>query len=82
MNFKFFPGDSMVKNPSAMQEMQVWSLDQEDPLEEDMATHSNILVGKIPRTAESGGLQLIGLQRFRRDKVNDQRKAQYINFKK
>ena len=47
-----------------------------------MATHSDILVGKIPRTAESGGLQLIGLQRFRRDKVNDQRKAQYINFKK
>ena len=31
----------MVKNPPAMQEMQVWSLGQEDPLEEGIATHSN-----------------------------------------
>ena len=47
-----------------------------------MATHSNILVGNIPWTVESGGLQLIGLQRFRHDKMNEQRIAQYTNFKK
>ena len=41
-----FPGGSVVKNPPAMQEAQemwVQSLDQEDPLEEEMATHSSIL---------------------------------------
>ena len=35
----------------------IWSLGQEEPLEEGMATHSNILDGKIPRTEEPGGLQ-------------------------
>ena len=39
------------------QETQVWSLDQEDPPEKEMATHSSILAWKIPRTEESGGLQ-------------------------
>ena len=39
-----------------MQEMQVQSLDQEDALEKEMATHSIILVWKIPWTEESGGL--------------------------
>ena len=38
------------------QEMQVWSLGQEDPLEEGMATHSSILVWRIPWTEELGGL--------------------------
>ena len=38
-----FPGRSVVKNPLQMQETQVWSLGQEDPLEEEMATHSSIL---------------------------------------
>ena len=47
---------SVVKNPSAMQEMQVWSLDWEDPLEEGMATHSSILAWEIPWTEEPGGL--------------------------
>ena len=36
-----FPGGSAVKNLPVMQETQVWSLGQEDPLEEGMATHSN-----------------------------------------
>ena len=39
------------------QETEVRFLDQEDPLEEEMATHSNILAWKIPRTEEPGGLQ-------------------------
>ena len=36
----------MVKDPPAMQEMWVYSLGQEDPLEKEMATHSSILAGK------------------------------------
>ena len=38
----------MVKNLPAMQEMPVWSLGQEDPLEESVATHSGILAWRIP----------------------------------
>ena len=56
----------MEKNLLAMQEPQnmlVRSLDQEDPLEEGMATHSSILAWRIPWTKESGGLQSIGSQR-------------------
>ena len=43
------------------------SLAQEDPLEEGMATHSSILVWKIPWTEEPGGLRSRGLQRVRHD---------------
>ena len=46
----------MVKNSSAMQEMQVQSLDQKDPLEKEMATHSSSLAWEIPWTEEPGGL--------------------------
>jgi len=53
----------MVKNPPAMQETQVQSLGQEDPLEEEMATHSSILARKIPWTEEPGGLWSIESQR-------------------
>ena len=49
-----------VRNPPAMQETWVRSLDFEDPLQEDMATHSSILIWKIPWTEEPGGLQSIG----------------------
>ena len=44
-----------------MQEMQVQSLDREDPLEEEVATHSGILAWEIPWTQEPGGLQSMGL---------------------
>ena len=60
---------SVVNNLPAMQEIQVRSLGQEDPLEEKMATHSSILAGKIPWTEEPGGLQSIGLQRVGQDSV-------------
>ena len=43
-----------------MQETRVWFLSQEDPLEEEMATHSSILAWKIPWTEEPGGLQPMG----------------------
>ena len=46
-----------------MQETQVRSLGQEDPLEKEMAIHSNILAWRIPWTEELGGLQSMGWQR-------------------
>ena len=49
------------------QEVQVWSLGREDPLEEEMATHSSILAWRMPWTEKPGGLQSMGLQRFRYD---------------
>ena len=58
-----FPGSSAVKNRPAMQELQeMWiqSLGREDPLEEDMATHSSFLAWRIPWMEEPGGLQSRG----------------------
>ena len=46
----------MVKNPPAMWETWVQSLGWEDPLEEDMATHSSILAPRIQWSEEPGGL--------------------------
>ena len=54
----------MVKNLPAMQETQVPSLGQKDPLEKEMATHSNILAWKIPWTEEPGGLQFTGVSKI------------------
>ena len=57
-----FPCGSEVKNQPAMQkpqEMQFASLDQEDPQEEGMATHSSVLAWRISWTEETGGLQSI-----------------------
>ena len=48
-------------------EMQVQALGGEDPLEEDMATHSSILAWRIPRKEEPGGLHSIALQRVGHD---------------
>ena len=50
----------MVKNLPAMQDTWVQSLGQEDSLEKEMATHSNILIWEIPWTEEPGGLQSMG----------------------
>ena len=47
------------------QEMQVQSLGGEDPMKEELATHSSILAWRIPWTDEPGGLQPVGLQRLR-----------------
>ena len=57
----------MVNNLPAMRETQVRSLDRQDPLEKEMATHSSILAWRIPWTEESGGLQSMGLQRVRHE---------------
>ena len=54
-----------VKNLPAMQDTRVRSLGQEDPLEKQTETHSNILAWRIPWTEEPGGLQSLGSQRVR-----------------
>ena len=61
-----FPGGpSGLRTRLPTQEMQVRSLGQEDPLEEEMTTHSSILAWRIPWTEEPGGLPSMGLERVR-----------------
>ena len=57
----------VVKNLPAMQETQIKSLGQEDPLEKEKATQSSILAWRIPWTEEPGRLQSMGSQRIRHD---------------
>ena len=57
----------MVKNPPAQLKMWVQSLDREDPLKKDMATHSSILAWEIPWIEEPGKLQSTGLQKVSHD---------------
>ena len=54
-----------VKNLPAVQKTQAQSLGCKDPLEKDLATHSNILAGKISWAVEPGGLQSMGSQRVK-----------------
>ena len=56
-----------VKNPPTMQEVQVQSLGQKEPLEKGMATYSSIPAWRIPWTEQPGGLQSMGLQRVGQD---------------
>ena len=66
VSYQGFPGWSVVKNMSAMQEPQemwVWSLGREDLLEEGMATYSSILAWRISQTEAHGGLQSTGSQK-------------------
>ena len=55
------------KRLPAVQETWVQSLDQEDPLEKEMATHSSVLAWKIPWTEKPGRLQSMGSQRVGHD---------------
>ena len=66
-----FPGGAVVKNLPAMQEMQIWNLDREDPLEKEIVTHSSILAWKVPQTEELGGLQSLESQRVGQDWAHD-----------
>ena len=59
--------DQSLKNLTAMQETQVWSLGQEVPLEKEMATVSSILAWNIPWTEEPGMLESMGSKRVRQD---------------
>ena len=58
-------GAQTVKNLPALQETQVQSLDQEYPLEKEVAIHSSILAWRIPWTEEPGGPQSMWSQRVR-----------------
>ena len=65
-----FLGGAVVKNPPASAgdaRDMVRSLDQEDPLDKEMATHSSILAWEISWTEEPGGLQSMRSQRVRHD---------------
>ena len=53
----------VVKNSPVMQEMQVRSLGEEDPLEKEMTSHSSILAWEVPWTEETDGLQSMGSQK-------------------
>ena len=59
----------MIKNLSAMQETLPRPLGQEDSLEKEMATHSSILAWRISQIKKPGGLQSMGSQRLRQDRV-------------
>ena len=63
-----FPSGASGEDPTCQckrHETLVWSLGREDPLEEEMATHSSILAWRIPWTEAPGGLQSTGSQRVR-----------------
>ena len=68
----------MVKHLSAVQKVWVWSLGWEDPLEEEMATHSSIPAWRIPWTEEPGGLQSMGLQRVRHNWATNTTTTNYL----
>ena len=61
-----------------MKETQVWSLGQEDPLEEGMATHSSVLAWRIPWIEKPGGLQSIGSQRIKQNWSNLAHRHTYL----
>ena len=78
----------MVKNRLPIQEPQEMRfrslgqedpLDWEDPLDEEMATHSSILAWEIPWTEERGELQSTGLQWVRHDLLTEQLKENHPN---
>ena len=69
-----------VKKLPAMQETRVWSLGQEEPLEEGTATHSRILAQKILWIEKPGGLQSMRSQRVGHDWVTNTH-TQFLNMK-
>ena len=79
------PCISAIKNPPAariclpLQEILVWSLVWDDPLEKEMAAHSSILAWKISRTEKLGKLQSMGSQRVIRDLVTKKQKNKNNN---
>ena len=72
----------MVKNLAAEQEPQVPSLGREDPLEKEMAMHSNILAWEMSWREEPGGLHSLGSQRVRYDLATKQQPTLKCLFSK
>ena len=63
-----------------MQETLIQSLGWEDPLEKEVATHSNILAWEIPWTEGPDGLQSTGLKKVSHDLATKQQQQQHSNF--
>ena len=59
--YQGFPSGSVVKNPPAIQEMRVQSLDQEDPLQKELGNHCSILAWEILWTEEPGRTTVHGV---------------------
>ena len=72
LKFRGFTGGSLIKNLPADAGDVGLILGQDDPLEEEMATHSSILAWRIPWTGEPGRLQSMGSQRARHDLATTQ----------
>ena len=75
---RVFPVAQKVKNPPAVQETQVWSLGQEDPLQKEMATHSSTLAWRVPWMEEPGRLLFMGWQRVGQDLTTKQQQQRKI----
>ena len=82
INNESFSDGSVVKNPPTMQETQVGTLGQEDPLETEMATHTSILAWEIPRTDEPGRLPCLGSQRVGHDLATKKQHLMNVYFSK
>ena len=76
------PVAQMVKNLPVMQGTKGQSLRREDPLQEEMATHSSILARRVPWTEEPGGQQSVGWQRVGNDWATDTHKEYMWNLGK
>ena len=61
--------------------MQARTLGQEDPLQEEMATHSSLLAWELSRTEQPGGLQSMGLQRVRYNLATKQQQHKAVGRK-
>ena len=68
----------MVKNLPVMQEVRVQSLGWEDPLEQEMASHSSIPAWEILWTEEPGRLQSVGSQRVRQNWVTEHAHTHFV----
>ena len=73
-----FPGGSVVKNLSVVQEMQIQSLDREEPLKQEVAVHSSILAWEMPWTEQRHGLQSMGSPRVEDDLAIKQQQQPYL----
>ena len=67
-----FPDGSVIQKPTALQEVQIWSLGQEDPLEKERATHSSVLSWEIHGQRSLAGYSLWGHKRVGHDLVTKQ----------
>ena len=75
---RWLSGKKSTCSIGELQEIWVWSLGGDDPLEVEMATHSSILAWKIAWAEETDGLQSVGLQRKIQDKKCQMQKSEFF----